>query len=602
MKGNKRFISLFEKSVIVFLIMGIIPLFIMGSYLFTSFSNQMKKSVIANYSQMNEYISLNVSTAVEEMDEVSKSIYGYQIAEYDYFYELLQDEGITEAERELWITNILRNLLYSNQYIDQVYWINNENQVYSSMHPPEKMVNTEAMSEWHQANRGDIRKELSILPTHVSSYFFYSNRQDITFMRQIMDTSTVQGAQNEQMGTLYIDMSADRIGNIMEEASAGIKGDFYVIDQTSDVYIYSSEYYVMGESAEEITKQLSASDREENYVRRKEGYLLYTPIKNTDWLLVAVIPDTEISASAKAMRESTVWIMVIASILVGIIYWHYSKVTSTPLRDLKDAMLRIQEGNLETHVDIRTNDEVGIIAEGLNRMTENLRTHINRVYIAEIKQRDAELDALKAQIQPHYLYNTLEVIRMMAVTNDDLVTAEMLDSLSRQLKYLIGTEGDMVVLKDEIENIKDYFKLIRLRFENVYSLDIDIPEKLLGLKVPHLILQPIVENAIKHGLRPKGEEGQIGITARGDEKFLEISVIDNGVGMTEEKLAEIEQQFQMSDNISDKVNTALMSIGMSNVYERIVLKFGAEYGLQMKSQLGLGTIVKYKLPVMHGGD
>lgn len=602
MKNRKKFVSLFEKSVIVFMITGIVPLFILGYSLYKNFSKQFQVSLIANYSQMNTYLSQNISDIVDELDEISKSVYGYQIADYDYFYQLIKDKDISETQRELWITSVLRNILYSNQYINQVYWIEETDKVYASMRPPEKMVNKAAMNKWYEENKNEATKEITVLPTHVSSYFFYSTRQDVTFVRNIMDTSTIKGAQRNVLGTLYIDMSIDRISNLVNDVSEDTNVQFYIIDTTNDVYIYNAEYYKMGESAEEVSTYFNENYMdEETYIQTNEGHLLITPITNTDWILAILIPDTEISMTAKAMQQSTMWILMIAAISVGIIYWLYSKITSTPLRKLKDAMVCIQNGNLDTHIEIDTNDEIGIMAEGLNQMTQNLKTHINKVYTAEIKQRDAELSALKSQIRPHYLYNTLEVIRMMAITNDDYITADMLDSLSRQLKYLMGTTKELVFLKDEIENIKDYFKLLSLRFDNLYLLDLDVKESLMKLKVPHLILQPIVENAIKHGLRPSGEEGQVGIIAHKTDGYLEISVIDNGIGMPKEKLNEIRNQFNL-DDIGDREQESLGSIGMKNVYERIILKFGNEFGLEILSHEKIGTIVKYKLPIIEGGE
>ena len=606
-----RYISLFEKSVIVFLIMGITPLFIIGFSLFRNFSIQMEESVVANYSQMNEYVGRSISNIVDEMEAVSRSIYSYRITEYDYFYEIVKDERLTEAERELWVTGVLRNILYSNQYIDHVYWIDRSGRVYSSMRPPEKMANAAAMEEWYEETKGLACKKLIALPTHISSYFCYSSRQDVTFIRQVMDTSTIQGAQGQVLGTLYIDMNMERISNLMEELSGSDKGRFYIVDMERKVFVYHPEYYQMGETAVRFTDQIKERTSNKRYVKTDDGYLLYQPIAGTDWLMLVALQDTEVSTGAKALKQSTIWLLSVAAILIGVMYWSYSKVTSTPMRKLKDAMLKIREGDLDIYIDVHTNDEVGILAVGLNQMTSDLKKHINKVYVAEIRQRDAEikqqdaeLAALKTQIQPHYLYNTLEVIRMMAITNDDLVTAEMLESLSRQMKYLLRTSKGMVSLRDEIDNIRGYFKLIRLRFENAYVLEIDVREEFMSLKVPHLILQPIVENAIKHGLRPKGSEGQIGIVAREKDGILEISVIDNGIGIEAEKLKEIQEKLLIETSAVkfESCHEALLSIGMINVNERIKLKFGSDYGIDITSYQNLGTNVIYKLPLIGGDD
>lgn len=171
---------------------------------------------------------------------------------------------------------------------------------------------------------------------------------------------------------------------------------------------------------------------------------------------------------------------------------------------LKEGMLKIQKGDLESRIDVGgREDEIGMLAEGLNDMATELETYIKKVYVAEIRQREAELDALKSQIKLHYLYNTLEVIRMTVLEHEDTETARMVESLSKQLKYLIGCNSDRVLLKRALENIREYFYIMRIRYENRIELDVSAQPEALEASIIKLSLQPIVENAVRHGLRPK---------------------------------------------------------------------------------------------------
>jgi two-component system sensor histidine kinase YesM len=268
---------------------------------------------------------------------------------------------------------------------------------------------------------------------------------------------------------------------------------------------------------------------------------------------------------------------------------------------LKEAMNRVQKGDLDIDLKIKSNDEIGLVANGLNQMAGNLKSYINRVYLAEIKQKNAELEKLRTQIQPHYLYNTLDVIRMMAITNDDQTTAEMLDSLSAQLKYLIGPSSDTVTLNSEIQNIINYFSLIRIRYDNRFSLDIQIPNDLLNVKVPRLILQPVVENAVKHGLLPKEGEGLIAIYAKNTNKTFRITIMDNGIGMDEGQLKKL-QAFIKNTDPGCREGSIWKEIGIKNVNDRIQLIYGADYGLEISSIEGMGTIVNFNLPFIPEGE
>lgn len=190
---------------------------------------------------------------------------------------------------------------------------------------------------------------------------------------------------------------------------------------------------------------------------------------------------------------------------------------------------------------------------------------------------------------------------MTAITNDDDQTAEMLDGLSGQLKYLIGNARDRVTLQAELDSVRNYFKIIRVRYENKMTLEIDVPENLLDLEVPQLVLQPIVENSVKYGLRPKeGGNGVVAIRGEIQEAFLELTIMDNGVGMSEERLRYIQKLLE--DETEKCQEEESSGIGIKNVYERIKLIFGEEYRIEISSFENIGTIVKYRLPVTRAGE
>jgi len=261
-------------------------------------------------------------------------------------------------------------------------------------------------------------------------------------------------------------------------------------------------------------------------------------------------------------------------------------------------MDKIKAGKLETRVDIRSNDELGVLAEGLNNMTEQLQKHIEKVYISEIRQKEAQIKALTAQIQPHYLYNTLDAIRMSAITNDDHDTALMLESLSAQMRYLIGDARSLVTLKEELDSIRNYFIIIQIRYENAVQLEINGKNETLKCRIPRLTLQPIIENSVKYGISPRGE-GSIAVYTEKKQEYLEITVLDDGVGMDGETLAYVNGVLK-GTVIQERTEERRFSIGLKNIEDRIKLQFGDCYGIRLDSTPGLGTLVHVKLPVYYG--
>ena len=262
----------------------------------------------------------------------------------------------------------------------------------------------------------------------------------------------------------------------------------------------------------------------------------------------------------------------------------YLKKLNKPVQMLKETMSCIEKGDLDARVHIDSNDEFQDIGNGMNQMAENLNKYVQKAYVAEIRQRDAELEAL-------------DVIRMSAITNDDMLVATMIDSLSGQLKYLIGTTGNMVILQQEIACISNYFKLIEVRYDSRFSLSVEIPKELWKCRVPHLIIQPVVENAVKHGLRPNKGPGEVVVQAKQNMDFLEITVMDNGVGINKERLEEVQALLKSDARVAEE-DIKGMSIGVKNVSDRIKHLYGNEYGLEIDAYEGMGTIVKYWLPLI----
>ncbi len=186
---------------------------------------------------------------------------------------------------------------------------------------------------------------------------------------------------------------------------------------------------------------------------------------------------------------------------------------------------------------------------------------------------------------------------MTAISNDDEKTASMLDSLSSQLQYVIGQSNDTVKLRRELENIREYFVIVRIRYENNLELDIDVSKDDLELYVMKLLLQPVVENAVKHGFKNKREKGRISIRVSKKEDYLEITVMDNGAGMSEEKLTQL-NELLAGEEIGLKTEDGWLSVGVKNVYDRIKKNYGEKYGFEITSCENLGTIVKFRLPVL----
>lgn len=588
-------ISLFTKILIAFILLGLFPLLSVGENLYARLSADVEELMVENAYQMSVNVGKNASEMIRKYDDITKYLYDYTSDDYTWFYELLNDRELAEDERTQQINAVLYNMLNMDRSVENIRFIYDK--VYNVSRDSTKTVNVRKALDAQWKAKDDELTSLYLMPTHSEgNYYYHSERKVFTLARNYMDTSTIHTARTRRMGTLYVDIDPQEMKILEEGLHVGGDSRIFVADGDSGALVYAQDMSDVTEKEREIGRILEYMEGESGVFGTDDKIYAYCCIEQTPW---KVIVSVDRSGMREMYLDSSRFIigMMTAAVVILIVFYCVTRYLMRPVRTLAEGMGRIQEGKMDTRVHIKSHDEIQDLGDRFNEMADNLQKYIDKVYIAELRQKDAELSALKSTIRPHYLYNTLEVIRMTAISEQADKASDLIESLSRQLQYLIGNESEQVTLEEELENIREYFYIVRVRYENLYDLEIHVPPECLRLKVLKLILQPIVENAVKHGLRPKKEEGTIQISASREEDCLLLTVMDDGVGMTEQRLSEITERLSAQDDYGQENNE---SIGMKNTYDRIVKNYGAEYGFQITSCEGVGTIVEYRLPVLEG--
>ena len=262
------------------------------------------------------------------------------------------------------------------------------------------------------------------------------------------------------------------------------------------------------------------------------------------------------------------------------------------MEELMQAMQKLQQGDFQSRVTVQSRDEIGRIALAFNHMCDELNTYVQLAYSSELQRKDAEMKALQAQINPHFLFNTLESIKSHAMEKNDMETADMICLLGNLFRWSSQFDQKTVYLEDEMDYCKSYLELMNYRYQGAFDVNFTIPEELLDYGVPKLILQPIIENTIKHGFKEKTGKRIVGIIAKQKQQVLEITVYDNGEGISRENLSEIQTKLK-SGRVYEQD-----SIGIYNVNYRIQLLFGDAYGVKIESNEHIGTAVKLRMPAM----
>lgn len=340
---------------------------------------------------------------------------------------------------------------------------------------------------------------------------------------------------------------------------------------------------------QELLEQMY-DERGNGYVTAVDGgrkvVFFYAKSSSFDWYLVNAVPLSVFmtdSRSSMAVILSSMMLCAIFGITFALIQRRY---IIRPIRQLLVQIGQIKEGNFIQLQEDCPADEIGGLNREVNDMSQKLKNLIEEVFTAKIKEQEAELKVLISQINPHFFYNTLDSIHWMAIRNKDYAVADQLEALSEIFRHVLSRGSDMVTVKSEVEFLNHYMMLMQARFGRRIRIHIYLPEELNTHLIPKLIIQPLVENAILHGLEPKKEGGLIEVTVGRSPSALEIMVSDDGVGADEDQ---IRSRMNGHSDLQD-------TFALCNIDERIKLRYGNGYGLKFESRMGVGCRVTVTLP------
>ncbi len=288
-------------------------------------------------------------------------------------------------------------------------------------------------------------------------------------------------------------------------------------------------------------------------------------------------------------------------VLVVLITYNLSLSITRPVLELSRVTERVAGGDLSVRANLNTGAELGVLSRSLDEMIDRINTLITQVRTEQENLRIAELELLQAQINPHFLYNTLDTIIWLAEAGDQSKVVSMVGSLSEFFRASLGQGKDIVTIADEMKHVSSYLKIQQVRYQDILTYSIDVPQEIYGSLIPKITLQPLVENALYHGIKNKRGGGSITITGKIESGCIYLYIEDNGIGMTEERLEQINRKKNAGEKTENEADAGgnreeAEIFGLYNVNERIRLKFGQRYGIHIDSEYGKGTVVTVLLP------
>jgi len=324
-----------------------------------------------------------------------------------------------------------------------------------------------------------------------------------------------------------------------------------------------------------------------------DSHSLYSaPVRKYGLTLYSLIPSSALNTNQAMLLSSTILVFVLVLVLFVVLFIFISRGLTRPLDQMADTMNRIRQGETQLRLPEMRQDELNKLGNTFNSMLDRIEELIAREYQTAIQLNDTKYKALQTQVNPHFLYNTLDTMSAIAMLHDCQIVSTLCHALSDLFRYSLRMDEPLASISDELKHLKNYMFVMNVRMNDSIHLTIDIPADVLKMRVPRLSLQPLVENAISHGLRNKRGEKNIGIRAHKTDAEILLIIEDNGVGMSEEMLEKVRTMD------SEQALSTGTSIGLINIAARLKLLFGREYGLEVESGEQEGTTVTLHIPLI----
>ncbi|AIQ48108.1 histidine kinase [Paenibacillus sp. FSL R7-0273] len=457
--------------------------------------------------------------------------------------------------------------------------------------PGQKMrLNTQLQSQsWFTS--AQKTPDISYSAPHIQNLF----KGKYTWVVSI--SKMIQYKQNGELksGILLIDFNFRTIDQLSRQVKLGKRGYAYILDPLGNIVYHPQQQLIYAglkyENVEPVLEYAYRSYLDESTGEKR--FITVRTVEETGWKIVGVAYYDEIVTTKRDLNQFLIWFLAVVILCVIAVSVFLSWLIASPIRKLERTVKQVGEGDLNTPINVSGAYEVEQLSRRFNLMLQRIRQLMDQIIYEQETKRKGELEVLQSQINPHFLYNTLNSVVRLAERgkNDEVIT--MIQSLSKFFRISLSKGNNIITVQEELDHIRHYLVIQSFRFKNKFCFEIKAQDEVLQLQTIKLILQPIVENALYHGIEMSPDEGLVLITAELQDGLIVIRVSDNGIGMSRETLNTI-----LSGGVKSGKTGSGSGVGVRNVNERISLYYGREFGLTFESELEEGTIVTIVFPAV----
>ena len=533
--------------------------------------------------QMNQ----NIDSYIDYMENIA-----YLISSNEDVQDYLFDEKI-DNEGRYRILNQLQTILDSRSDIRNVGIISKNGRMLindgSKSENQDLDLNTQ---EWYatalEKPNGPI-----LTSSHVQHIISGERPWVITLSRGIRDRS----GSGEKEGVFFIDLNYSAISELCDQSTVGTKGYAFILDAKGNIVYHPQQQQLYNELQTENISLIMDTDEDTVLTGTGNDGKLYSISRSgkTGWTVVDCTSVRELLRKSR-QAQSVYVLTAIILVIVALLFSRFmARSITLPIQKLRDSMKKVQEGDFSvSDVVVDSKNEIGSLTKSFDVMTHRIHELMEQNVHEQEEKRKSELKALQSQINPHFLYNTLDSIIWMAEGKKNEEVVLMTASLARLLRQSISNEDEVVPIANEVEYARGYLTIQKMRYKDKLEFQIEVDSSILYIPLIKLVLQPIIENAIYHGLKYKESKGLLIVKGFMKDGNAVLQVIDDGVGMDEETLAHIYDKH--------KVNYHSNGVGVYNVQKRLKLYYGEDYGITYTSELGKGTTATITIPGRQEGQ
>jgi len=595
---NIRNLKIRTRLILLFLLFSLLPMMITGFFSYQQSSKAIQNKVNTYSRQVVNQVAKNVKVEMTRLENDTVEIGFSEIVQK----MLIDYENMSEWE-VLNAGNTLQDILvkkfsFLHDVSDVLLFTENNGRIIAY---GEKGYTLSLKGDYQSSLLDDIKNKNGISVWRPIGWEDTNHlvRRVIVFENGLIVGKAIKSLyEGEYIGAVVIRTNESFFADIYRSIDIGTGADLFIIDSNGVVVsTRTKEIPFQGEY-----KEPALINRVKDYEKRgcnvfnmmigNKPYLIaYAPIENAEWYVISTIPHAYLNSDSAKIRNRIILLGVGSFLLAVLLSIIFTNSLSQPLNRLIKIMEEVKRGNLEVQLSDDNPDELGEVTRNFNAMVKEVRNLMNDIKNKENQKRIAELKALQAQINPHFLSNVLNTAKLMASAQKADNLESLLTSLIQLLNVSMGKEDDLITVRKEIQYLENYLNIQEFRYYHKFKVNLEIEADLLDYKLPKFLLQPILENSIIHGIGSKKGQGVIevkGFTYEGKMIFI---ITDDGIGMTQERINRILKEDSVSPN-------HFCGIGIKNVQERIKLYFGEGYGLRIDSSPNHFTTVEITLPIL----